>query len=128
MQSFTVDDIHRRNAGAVVVVGIQSTEGKVFPASPRIASVLRDASARELGKFLGQLANVDGKGQVVSFTSTIAVQHDATWPGTSALEIIGAAAVNAETLQVREAVRSRQADESDRVSLADLGLNIPGAL
>jgi hypothetical protein len=136
-QTFTVDDIHRRNQGAVVVVGIQSTEGKVFPASAQVATVLRDASARELSKFLGQLANLDGRGYVVSFTSTIAM------PGTAAINgQLGAAALDVTTLEMREEVkkplseqmldllspesRERVTREIERVSIADLGLNIPG--
>lgn len=117
--SFTIDDIHRRQQGAVCVVGVQSTEGKVFPAAQSVAKVLGAASARELSRFLGQLANVDGRGFVVSFTATMNVE--------AARDTLSLASnpIDLESMVLRSDVGpSRNRANVESVSCDDLGLNI----
>jgi hypothetical protein len=51
---------------------IESSEPKLYAVASNVAAVLVVASARELGSLLDQLANVDERGLVISFTRVAA--------------------------------------------------------
>lgn len=115
--SFTIDDIHRRQQGAVTVVGVQSTDGKVYPAAQPVAKVLGLASAKELARFLGQLANVDGRGFVVSFTATMQL------PG-AVDRALGT--FDLLSLEMRPETAPVIQERGESISLDGLGLNLGG--